>query len=73
VGEHRGQKLRNPEDIRKACQRVVSKIFREGSEIENAGRLAQLFNSFLRAYEVEKLESIERRLAALEDEKRRAG
>jgi hypothetical protein len=69
MGEHRGQKLRSPEDVRRAIQRVSNKIFKEGSEVENAGRLAQLYNVFLKAYEIEKLENVERRLSALEGAK----
>lgn len=67
MGEHRGIKLSGPGDIRKAVQRITNKIFKEGSEVEHAAKLAQLFHVFLKAYEVEKLEDIESRLSAVEE------
>ena len=63
---HRGISLKCPGDARKAVQRIVSNIFKEGSEIENAAKVAQLLNIFLRAWELDKLSDVEKRLAALE-------
>jgi hypothetical protein len=70
MGEHRGQRLQSPEDIRRAVQRISNKIFREGSEVENAGRLAQLYNVFLKSWELDKLSDIEKRLTAVEEAQR---
>ena len=67
MGEHRGQRLQTPEDIRRAVQRISNRIFREGSEVENAGRLAQLYNVFLKSWELEKLADIEKRLSTVEE------
>lgn len=67
MGEHRGQRLQTPEDIRRAVQRISNRIFREGSEVENAGRLAQLYNVFLKSWELDKLADIEKRLSTVEE------
>jgi hypothetical protein len=40
-------------------------------ELEYSGRIAQLLGIWLKAYELEKLSDIERRLSILEDEARR--
>jgi hypothetical protein len=70
MGEHRGQRLQTPVDVRRAVQRISNKIFREGSEVENAGRLAQLYNVFLKSWELDKLSDIEKRLTAVEEAQR---
>jgi len=67
----RGVRLREPEDVRRVCQRITSKAFQEGLELDYSGRIAQLLGIWLKAYELEKLSDIERRLSILEDEARR--
>jgi len=67
MGDHRGQLLKSPEDIRRGVQRVTNRIFREGSEVEHAGKLAQLWNVFLKSWELEKLADIEKRLSTVEE------
>ena len=62
----RGLSLRTPADARRAIKKIVTKIFKEGSEIENAGRVANLLNTFLRAWEIEKVSDVEKRLDKLE-------
>ena len=42
-------------------------MFKEGTEIDNAGRIANLLNTFLRAWELKHAIDIEARLDALED------
>lgn len=64
----RGVALRQPEDVRRVCQRIVSRAFQEGLELEYSGRIAQLMGVWLKAFELDKLSDIERRLKALEDE-----
>ncbi|HNT73220.1 MAG TPA: hypothetical protein PKK92_09205 [Methanothrix sp.] len=64
-------RLREPEDVRRVCQRITSKAFQEGLELDYSGRIAQLLGIWLKAYELEKLSDIERRLSILEDEARR--
>jgi hypothetical protein len=65
----RGVTLREPKDVRKVCQRITSKAFQEGSELEYSGRIAQLMGVWLKAFELEKLADIERRVSALEEVK----
>lgn len=64
----RGVTLRQPEDVRRVCQRITSKAFQEGLELDYSGRIAQLLGIWLKAYELEKLSDIERRLSILEGE-----
>jgi hypothetical protein len=65
----RGVTLREPKDVRRVCQRITSKAFQEGTELEYSGRIAQLMGIWLRAFELEKLADIERRLSVLEEAK----
>ncbi len=62
----RGVTLREPKDIRRVIQRITSKAFQEGSELEYAGRIAQLMGCWLKAWELDKLSDIEKRLTTLE-------
>jgi len=66
----RGVTLREPKDVRRVCQRITSKAFQDGLELEYSGRIAQLMGVWLKAFELEKLADIERRLSALEEERR---
>ena len=68
----RGLTIKSPEDVRRVARWVISDIFVEGSQITNAGKVNQLLQTWLRAYEIEKLADIEARLRALEDERRGA-
>jgi len=62
----RGVTLRSPEDIRRMVQRICSKAFREGAELENAGKISQLATCWLKAWELDKISDIEKRLTELE-------
>jgi len=66
----RGLTIKSPEDVRRIARWVISDIFVEGSQITNAGKVNQLLITWLKGWELEKLEDIERRLSALEDERR---
>ena len=66
----RGVTLHTPKDVRRVVQRITSKAFQEGSELEHAGRIAQLMVCWLKAWEIDKLSDIEARLTALEQAKR---
>ncbi len=68
----RGLTIKSPEDVRRVARWVISDIFVEGSQITNAGKVNQLLQTWLKGWELEKLESIEARLRALEDERRGA-
>jgi len=62
--------IKSPEDVKRVARWVISDIFVEGSQITNAGKVNQLLQTWLKGWELEKLESIEKRLRALEDERR---
>jgi hypothetical protein len=66
--QRRGVTLRTPEDVRRLVQRIASKAFQEGSELENAGRISQLLGCWLKAFELDKISDIEKRLDVLEKE-----
>jgi hypothetical protein len=63
----RGVTLREPKDVRRVCQRIVSKAFQQGEELQYSGRIAQLMGCWMKAWELDELADIERRIAALED------
>jgi len=65
----RGVVLRTPSDVRKVVQRITSEAFRQGKELEAAGRLGTLLAVWLKAFEIEKITEIEKRLEVLENEK----
>lgn len=67
--QRRGVVLRSPEDVRRLVQRIASRAFAEGSELEHAGRISQLLSNWLKAWELEKVSDIEKRLEALEAKK----
>ena len=68
--QRRGVALRTPEDVRRIIQRIASRAFVESSELDNAGKISQLLGCWLKAWELDKLENIEKRLEALEDVKK---
>jgi hypothetical protein len=65
----RGVTLRDPKDVRRVCQRIVSKAFQQGEELQFSGRIAQLMGCWMKAWELDKLGEIEARLTALEQAK----
>jgi hemerythrin len=48
-----GVRLTKPADIKRIIQRVISEIFREESQVENAGKLNQLCQTWLKAHRME--------------------
>ena len=62
----RGVTLREPRDIRRVCQRIISRAFQQSEELAYSGRISQLMNCWLKAFELERLADIEKRLAVLE-------
>lgn len=62
----RGVTIRSPSDVRRIARRVISDIFQENSQIEHAGKLNQLLLTWLKAWELEKLSDVEKRLQAVE-------
>jgi len=70
--QRRGVTLRTPEDIRRMVQRICSRAFQEGAELENAGRISQLATCWLKAWELDKIQDIEKRLKKLEENQEKA-
>jgi hypothetical protein len=62
----RGVTLRTPKDLQRITAQVISDIFRAGQQVEHSGKIFQLGSVWLKAYEITKLEDIERRLVVLE-------
>lgn len=62
----RGIALNTPQDARRIVRRIIDKAFEEKTELENAGRISQLLGNWLKAWELDKISDIEKRLTALE-------
>ncbi len=58
--------LKNPDDARRLIRRVLAEIFAKNAEVENAGKVANLLTVWLKAWELDELKDIEKRLEALE-------
>ncbi len=67
----RGITLNSPQDARRIVRRIIDRAFEERSELEHAGRISQLLANWLKAWELEKVSDIEKRLEALEMAKSR--
>jgi hypothetical protein len=69
----KGKIIRKPEDVRRIAREVISDIFTDGSQVENAAKVNQLLQTWLKGLEVEytlnKLTDIEKRLAEVEKER----
>jgi hypothetical protein len=65
----RGVTLREPKDVRRVCQRIVSKAFQQKEELQFSGRIAQLMGCWMKAWELDKIADIEKRIEALEQAK----
>ena len=61
--------LKTPEDVRRYVCRVLRTIQESGDEkvIENAGKISQLLRQWIKAYEVQELADIKKRIKALEE------
>lgn len=68
--KRRGITLKTPEDARRIIRRIVDRAFSEGQELEAAGRISQLMSCWLKAWELDKISDIEKRLAAVEREQK---
>jgi hypothetical protein len=61
--------IKAPKDVRRLMQRVINSVLRSGQEAEFAGKICNLANTWLKAYEIEKVFILERRIKDLEDRK----
>ena len=64
--KRRGITLKTPEDARKILRRVIDRAFALNVELESANQISALMNCWLKAWELDKLGAIEKRLEALE-------
>jgi len=65
-------KLENPKDAQEYIRRLLRNLKERGpdAEIEYLGRISQILSVWLKSYEINKLEDIEKRLEKLESEKK---
>jgi hypothetical protein len=64
----RGVSIEKPSDVRRIARVVIADIFREQRQIEHAGKINQLLQTWLKGWEAEKLCDVEMRLAVLEED-----
>ena len=69
--KRRGITLKTPEDARRLIRRIVDRAFETRQELEYSGRISQLLSCWLKAWELDKIADIEKRLEALEEAKAR--
>jgi hypothetical protein len=60
--------LKNPDDARRLIRRVLAQIFAQSAEVDSAGKVANLLTVWLKAYEIDKISDIEKRLEVVERE-----
>jgi hypothetical protein len=62
-------KLENPKDAQEYIRRLLRNLKERepDAEIEYLGRISQILSVWLKSYELNKLEDIEKRLTALEE------
>ena len=66
IPKTRGVSIKSPEDVRRIACRIISDVFREQAQIEQAGKVNNLLTTWLKAFELEKVSDFEARLRALE-------
>jgi hypothetical protein len=64
--------LNNPADAQEYIRRLLRNLKEKGpdAEIEYLGRISQILSVWLKSYELNKLEDIEKRLSALEKDRK---
>jgi len=61
--------LKKPDDARRLIRRVLAQIFSENAEVQSAGKVANLLTVWLKAWEIDKISDIEKRVEVLEKAK----
>ena len=61
-------KLNDVSDVKELIRSVLEEICNEGKQVENAGRICNLLQVWLKGHEMGKIESIEKRLKVLEEQ-----
>lgn len=66
-------KLQNPTDAQEYIRRLLRNLKERGpdAEIEYLGRISQILSVWLKSYELNKLDDIEKRLSELEKERKK--
>ena len=65
----RGVSLKCPAYVRRISPRIISDVFRNSTQIEHAGKVNNLLITWLKAWELDKIADIEKRLETLEQAK----
>ena len=68
--KRRGISLKDPSDVRRISQRIISDVFRDKTQIEHAGKVNNLLITWLKAFELEKMSDLEKRVEVLEKAKK---
>jgi hypothetical protein len=64
--KRRGVSIEKPADVRRIAREIIADCFRDQAQIEQAGKINNLLITWLKAWELEHVSDIEKRLAALE-------
>ena len=67
----RGVALRELKDVRRVCQRIVSKAFQQDEELQFSGRISQLMGCWMKSWELEEVADLKKRLEKLEEKQER--
>jgi hypothetical protein len=62
--------LKNPDDARRLIRRALAKIFEAGTEVKDSGKIANLLNTWLAAWDAEKSVDLENRIASIEKQQK---
>jgi len=66
VARKRGFKIETPADIRRGAAKILNEIIKSDDMVTHAGRFASVSHVFLKAWELDKMTDIEKRIEALE-------
>jgi hypothetical protein len=61
--------LKSPEDIRKVCETLIATMFQEGTAVDAPNQVAGLMKTWMEAFGLEKIETLEKKIAEIEKER----
>ena len=67
MARKRGFKIENPADIRRAASKILNEIIKSDSMVEHAGKFSSVAHVFLKAWELDAVSDIEKRITTLEE------
>jgi len=67
----RGISIKSPQDVQKICRRVIDDILNRGSQADDAQKINSLLLTWLKSWELLKVSDLEKRVVALENDRRR--